>query len=451
MVQRSLLFVTTLFFATCIVIATVVPLEVVAREKKRCDGADSDDPCASRAAKLLVAYGLIQGVPQTLVGAWLGGVADARGPRLPMAVACVGGAASAAAAAAYAWFELPFAALAASGALFGLAGGYFGLLTAAYAYAARAPAAAAVEPSDSARGPEAAATAGFRPIAVSLFGAFAAAPVAAGVAAERFGSAATLAAAAAAFLVSLAAVAFLVPPVAAKPAAGAPRGALASLRDAGRGVALLLSPSSPAFALSVAWGLIMCNATGGGFVVQYLARTMSKGEVGLYASILGAMAAAGALIGEPLAARLAPGRDANLALARCGPFCSGLLALGLALVPPRALGGKALFCLLPLAAPLAAANPAHRALVVEAIGESDAGKVLGGLGAVESLVGLVAPALLGAAYAALARAGRPAAANYPLVATAAAAFALLVFAPPRRKKLGGTLSEALLATDAISC
>ena len=90
-------------------------------------------------------------------------------------------------------------------------------------------------------------------------------------------------------------------------------------------------------------------------------------------------------------------------------------------------------------------------MVVEAIGESDAGKVLGGLGAVESLVGLVAPALLGAAYAALAHAGRPAAANYPLVATAAAAFALLVFAPPRRKKLGGTLSEALLATDAISC
>ena len=451
MVQRSLLFVTTLFFATCIVIATVVPLEVVAREKKRCDGADSDDPCASRAAKLLVAYGLIQGIPQTVVGAWLGGVADARGPRLPMAVACVGGAASAACAAAYAWFELPFAALAASGALFGLAGGYFGLLTAAYAYAARAPAAAAVEPSDSVGGgPEAAATAGFRPIAVSLFGAFAAAPVAAGVAAERFGSAATLAAASAAFLASLAGVA-RVPPVAAKPAAGAPRGALASLRDAGRGVALLLSPSSPAFALSVAWGLIMCNATGGGFVVQYLARTMSKGEVGLYASILGAMAAAGALVGEPLAARLAPGRDANLALARCGPFCSGLLALGLALVPPRALGGKALFGLLPLAAPLAAANPAHRALVVEAIGESDAGKVLGGLGAVESLVGLVAPALLGAAYAALARAGRPAAANYPLVATAAAALALLVFAPPRRKKRGGTLSEALLATDAISC
>ena len=451
MVQRSLLFVTTLFFATCIVIATVVPLEVVAREKKRCDGADSDDPCASRAAKLLVVYGLVQGVPQTIVGAWLGGVADARGPRLPMAVACVGGAASAACAAAYAWFELPFAALAASGALFGLAGGYFGLLTAAYAYAARAPAAAAVEPSDSVGGgPEAAATAGFRPIAVSLFGAFAAAPVAAGVAAERFGSAATLAAASAAFLASLAGVA-RVPPVAAKPAAGAPRGALASLRDAGRGVALLLSPSSPAFALSVAWGLIMCNATGGGFVVQYLARTMSKGEVGLYASILGAMAAAGALIGEPLAARLAPGRDANLALARCGPFCSGLLALGLALVPPRALGGKALFGLLPLAAPLAAANPAHRALVVEAIGESDAGKVLGGLGAVESLVGLVAPALLGAAYAALARAGRPAAANYPLVATAAAALALLVFAPPRRKKRGGTLSEALLATDAISC
>ena len=69
----------------------------------------------------------------------------------------------------------------------------------------------------------------------------------------------------------------------------------------------------------------------------------------------------------------------------------------------------------------------------------------------DSAVSYGAPALLGATYAALARAGRPAAANYPLVATAAAAFALLVFAPPRRKKLGGTLSEALLATDAISC
>ena len=120
----------------------VIPLLVVAREATRCDASDAD-ACGAVAARRLVVYGLCSGVPQTLVGAALGRACDARGPRVVLFFACLGGAASLAVACAFAYLDLPFYVLLVSGVVQGLCGGYAALLAASFAYAARSGAAKA--------------------------------------------------------------------------------------------------------------------------------------------------------------------------------------------------------------------------------------------------------------------------------------------------------------------
>ena len=59
------------------------------------------------------------------------------------------------------------------------------------------------------------------------------------------------------------------------------------------------------------------------------------------------------------------------------------------------------------------------------------GKVLGALGAVESVSGLVTPVWLGAVYVLLARHRHPADTFYCMVATALVAFVILLARPPK--------------------
>ena len=461
-----------LFFMAFGVSSVVVPLLIVSRERRRCPD-DDGDPCGAVAARRIVVYGLCGGVPQALAGAWLGGVADARGPRVVLAGCCGGGAAALAVAAAAARYDLPFGALCASGALQGACGGSAALLAASFAYASRAapgddaraaaPAPrdgdgagadggyAALAPDDVA-GPasatrtfSAAATRGFRAVAASLTASLVAAPAAGGWAADAYGDAPTLAAAAALAGLALVWVVAALPPTRrARPAAAAP-----GLSDAVAGLRSLVAPGGDARALAAAWALVSCNNVGvGAIAVQYLARRWSKAQVGAYVSLLGAAAAVGNLALEPLARRVArrskrrDDRDVavDLLLARLGCLASALLSLGFATVKTQ----RAMYALVPLAAPVAAAMPAHRALLVRAVPARDAGAALGALGAVEAAAGLAAPAGLGAAYAALAAADRPGDAFYATVATALAALAILLARPPR-PGVEPDLAEAILA------
>ncbi|KAH8050655.1 voltage-gated chloride channel [Aureococcus anophagefferens] len=243
-----------LFFMAFGMSSVLVPLLIVSRERRRCPD-DDGDPCGAVAAQRIVAYGLCGGVPQALAGAWLGGVADARGQRdgcAPPAPAperrrrrADGG------------------------------------------YAALAPDDVA-GPASATRTFSAAATRGFRAVAASLTASLA--PAAGGWAADAYGDAPALAAAAALAGLALVWVVAALPP-AALPAA-APR----------------------------------------------TARRWSKAQVGAYVSLLGAAAAVGNVALEPLARRAAVKRRddrdvaVDLLLARLGCLASALLSLGFATV-----------------------------------------------------------------------------------------------------------------------
>ena len=136
----------------------------------------------------------------------------------------------------------------------------------------------------------------------------------------------------------------------------------------------------------------------------------------------------------------------DLLLARLGCVASALLSLGFATVKTQ----NSMYALIPLAAPVAAAMPAHRALLVKVLPQQDTGAALGALGALEAASGLATPVWLGAAYAALAANDKPGDTFYALVATAAAALAVLLAYPPRHKPpVGGALAEAIHASEPI--
>ena len=170
------------------------------------------------------------------------------------------------------------------------------------------------------------------------------APAAGGWAADAYGDAPALAAAAALAGLALVWVVAALPPTRrARPAAAAP-----GLADAAAGLRSLVAPGGDARALAAAWALVSCNNVGvGAIAVQYLARRWSKAQVGAYVSLLGAAAAVGNLALEPLARRLArrskrrDDRDVavDLLLARLGCLASALLSLGFATVKTRAAKG----------------------------------------------------------------------------------------------------------------
>ena len=75
-----LLVVCFLYFFAYMGAGIVFPLVVVKRENDKC-AADDDDACASRAAEILVIYGLASSVPQLLVGAHVP-ASETRRPRV---------------------------------------------------------------------------------------------------------------------------------------------------------------------------------------------------------------------------------------------------------------------------------------------------------------------------------------------------------------------------------
>ena len=149
----------------------------------------------------------------------------------------------------------------------------------------------------------------------------------------------------------------------------------------------------------------------------------------MYISLLGAAAAVGTLVIEPLVRKVWTGDEfrLNLLLARAGCLVAAGISVGFALLRASNPGIYGIAC---LASVTAASMPASRALLVASAPKEDGGAALGALGALESASGLVAPVWLGYLYAYGARHSRAADAFYGTVATAALAFVVLMVRPP---------------------
>jgi len=447
-----LLVVCFLYFFAYMGAGVVFPLVVVKRENDKC-AADDDDACASRAAEILVIYGLASSVPQLLVSAFLGRVCDRRGARPVLALASLGLAVNCAAFVPFVLYDWPYWTAYAAAGVSGLSGCYTAVVAATFAYATRAAAARPEDyaplsgddalASDAAPATDAPATGGFRGIWVSLTISVVVAPGAAGVAAQAVGDAAVFAAAAFAALLAVAWIAFLLPPdVVTDSPQKAKRG------DVVHGLKLLAKPGTRSVA--IAWALLAANNVGcGNVAIQYLGTRMSTSLVGIYISGLGASAFLGNLVMEPLVGSFI--KDTfrrDLWLARFGPLASMCTFLGFALVPV----GPLIFSLLIFPFVVGAADAATRAVLVATQSGVDSGAALGGLGAVETLAALVTPVWLGILYSRMAAEGRPAETWYPLVGTAAIAAAILLFTPPypAAKTAATTTPEAVLAEGAIA-
>ena len=263
-------------------------------------------------------------------------------------------------------------------------------------------------------------TGGFRGVAVALTLSICVAPAAGGAAAQHFGAFVTLAGAS-----GIAAVALLWT-LCALPAV-APTKSEAKA-DVLRGLRVVAAP--PTRWLALAWTLVATNNIGvGNIATQYLARDRSSTGVGLYISLLGAAAAVGTLVIEPLVRKVWTGDEfrLNLLLARAGCLVAAGISVGFALLPASNPGIYGIAC---LASVTAASMPASRALLVASAPKEDGGAALGALGALESASGLVAPVWLGYLYSYGATHSRAADAFYGTVATAALAFVVLVVRPP---------------------
>ena len=390
----------------------VIPLALV----KHCQS--DDDACAAKAAQRLVQYGLAGSLPQLLAAPLVGRACDRLGPKIPLLVGCIGVVASLILAALWALYGWPFYALLLSAAANGVCGGTLGFLAASFAYAAAsakapeeetyAPLAGAAEEDDA---PEQ-RTGGFRGVAVALTLSICVSPAAGGAAAQHFGAFATLAGAAGIAAVALLWTLFALPAV-------APTKSEAKA-DVLRGLRVVAAP--PTRWLALAWTLVATNNIGvGNIATQYLARDRSSTGVGLYISLLGAAAAVGTLVIEPLVRKVWTGDEfsLNLLLARAGCLVAAGISVGFALLPASNPGIYGIAC---LASVTAASMPASRALLVASAPKEDGGAALGALGALESASGLVAPVWLGYLYAYGARHSRAADAFYGTVATAALAF-----------------------------
>ena len=396
----------------------VIPLALV----KHCES--DDDACAAKAAQRLVQYGLAGSLPQLLAAPLVGRACDRLGPKIPLLAGCIGVVASLILAALWALYGWPFYALLLSAAANGLCGGTLGFLAASFAYAAAsapeeetyAPLAGAAEEDDA---PEQ-RTGGFRGVAVALTLSICVAPAAGGAAAQHFGAFATLAGAAGVAIIALLWTLVALPAV-------APTKSEAKA-DVLRGLKVVAAP--PTRFLALAWTLVATNNIGvGNIATQYLARDRSSTGVGLYISLLGAAAAVGTLVIEPLVRKVWTGDEfrLNLLLARAGCLVAAGISVGFALLPASNPGIYGIAC---LASVTAASMPASRALLVASAPKEDGGAALGALGALESASGLVAPVWLGYLYAYGARHSRAADAFYGTVATAALAFVVLVVRPP---------------------
>ena len=395
----------------------VIPLALV----KHCES--DDDACAAKAAQRLVQYGLAGSLPQLLAAPLVGRACDRLGPKVPLLAGCIGVVASLILAALWALYGWPFYALLLSAAANGLCGGTLGFLAASFAYAAAstktteetyAPLAGEEEEAPEQR------TGGFRGVAVALTLSICVAPAAGGAAAQHFGAFATLAGASGIAAVALLWTLFALPAV-------APTKSEAKA-DVLRGLRVVAAP--PTRWLAFAWTLVATNNIGvGNIATQYLARDRSSTGVGLYISLLGAAAAVGTLVIEPLARKVWRGDEfsLNLLLARAGCLVAAGISVGFALLPASNPGIYGIAC---LASVTAASMPASRALLVASAPKEDGGAALGALGALESASGLVAPVWLGYLYAYGARHSRAADAFYGTVATAALAFVVLVVRPP---------------------
>ena len=397
----------------------VIPLALV----KHCES--NDDACAAKAAQRLVQYGLAGSLPQLLAAPLVGRACDRLGPKIPLLAGCIGVVASLILAALWALYGWPFYALLLSAAANGLCGGTLGFLAASFAYAAAstktteetyAPLAGEAEEEDA---PEQ-RTGGFRGVAVALTLSICVSPAAGGAAAQHFGAFATLAGASGIAAVALLWTLFALPAV-------APTKSEAKA-DVLRGLKVVAAP--PTRFLALAWTLVATNNIGvGNIATQYLARDRSSTGVGLYISLLGAAAAVGTLVIEPLVRKVWTGDEfrLNLLLARAGCLVAAGISVGFALLPASNPGIYGIAC---LASVTAASMPASRALLVASAPKEDGGAALGALGALESASGLVAPVWLGYLYAYGAQHSRAADAFYGTVATAALAFVVLVVRPP---------------------
>ena len=397
----------------------VIPLALV----KHCQS--NDDNCAAKAAQRLVQYGLAGSLPQLLAAPLVGRACDRLGPKIPLLAGCIGVVASLILAALWALYGWPFYALLLSAAANGVCGGTLGFLAASFAYAAASAKApeetyaplAGEAAEDDAPEPR---TGGFRGVAVALTLSICVSPAAGGAAAQHFGAFATLAGAAGVAILALLWTLFALPAV-------APTKSEAKA-DVLRGLKVVAAP--PTRWLAVAWTLVATNNIGvGNIATQYLARDRSSTGVGLYISLLGAAAAVGTLVIEPLVRKVWTGDEfrLNLLLARAGCLVAAGISVGFALLPASNPGIYGIAC---LASVTAASMPASRALLVASAPKEDGGAALGALGALESASGLVAPVWLGYLYAYGARHSRAADAFYGTVATAALAFVVLVVRPP---------------------
>jgi len=396
----------------------VIPLALV----KHCQS--DDDACAAKAAQRLVQYGLAGSLPQLLAAPLVGRACDRLGPKIPLLAGCIGVVASLILAALWALYGWPFYALLFSAAANGVCGGTLGFLAASFAYAAASAKApeetyAPLAGEEEEDAPEQ-RTGGFRGVAVALTLSICVSPAAGGAAAQHVGAFATLAGAAGVAIIALLWTLFALPAV-------APTKSEAKA-DVLRGLKVVAAP--PTRWLAFAWTLVATNNIGvGNIATQYLARDRSSTGVGLYISLLGAAAAVGTLVIEPLVRKVWTGDEfrLNLLLARAGCLVAAGISVGFALLPASNPGIYGIAC---LASVTAASMPASRALLVASAPKEDGGAALGALGALESASGLVAPVWLGYLYAYGARHSRAADAFYGTVATAALAFVVLMVRPP---------------------
>ena len=396
----------------------VIPLALV----KHCQS--NDDNCAAKAAQRLVQYGLAGSLPQLLAAPLVGRACDRLGPKIPLLAGCIGVVASLILAALWALYGWPFYALLFSAAANGVCGGTLGFLAASFAYAAASAKApeetyAPLAGEEEEDAPEQ-RTGGFRGVAVALTLSICVSPAAGGAAAQHVGAFATLTGASGIAAVALLWTLFALPAV-------APTKSEAKA-DVLRGLKVVAAP--PTRWLALAWTLVATNNIGvGNIATQYLARDRSSTGVGLYISLLGAAAAVGTLVIEPLVRKVWTGDEfrLNLLLARAGCLVAAGISVGFALLPASNPGIYGIAC---LASVTAASMPASRALLVASAPKEDGGAALGALGALESASGLVAPVWLGYLYAYGARHSRAADAFYGTVATAALAFVVLVLRPP---------------------